>query len=125
MNAYALLLAFLLLLASVAWPAPVLAVPRLDSEYVGWPVEAIRYATPVDGHYMLIAHDPIAGDRLYASWELEAGLTATTMLPPRRHERPGTSYHIQVMEDAYRSMILLETVRYQRQQVLFLGMVRS
>lgn len=98
------------------------AVGRIESRYVPWPVEAIEYVTPVDGYYMLIVHHPTEGDDLYAAWKLEAGLTARTMLP--RLHPPGTSYHIQVMEDPNASMVLLETLRYQRAlQVTFLGML--
>jgi hypothetical protein len=100
---------------------PVEAVARLESRYVPWPVEAIEYVTPVDGYYMLIVHHPVEGDDLYATWKLEAGLTARTMLP--RLHPPGTTYHIQVMEDPFSSMVLLETLRYQRRHLMFLGMV--
>jgi hypothetical protein len=122
--AVALLLAALLaLVACVAaqlLTRPAGAVGLLESAYQPWPAEAIAYATPVDGWYALMEHRP-AGPRRYAAWYLEAGLSATTMLPAGP---AGTVYHIQVMEGSDGSHILLETARYRRAaQVAFLPLL--
>jgi hypothetical protein len=113
-----ILLGLAVALAALLLARPAGAVGLLPSRFTASPWPSIQLVTPVSGEYMLIAHDE-GGDRLFAWWPLEAGVTATIVLP--RGPWAAESYHVQVMADPDATMILAETRRYEA-HTLFLAM---